>query len=288
MCSSQPKRKHPDSDDQWVPPPEATEEDAKRMKAAFDKMADEYVCPITLQFPFHPVIAQDGRIYERDAIEKWWDGGAGGDGGAFPACTAKSPVTNEIISTKLIAASQVRNAIELGIEGGMFIGDRAKAWIARKEAAEADARMVALLKEKAADGNKDSAFALSKAYAEGKYNLAKDEKVSLEWAQKAADLGHAFAATQVGLAYQSGKGPLIKNFTLGMAYVQLGAVLGSECGCYQVGAAYQNGKWGYPQNLELAAVWYRKMPSRETRDAGKHERREKAKAFLDGLETQAS
>ena len=125
-------------DEEWVPPPGATEADAKRMKASFDKMADEYVCPITLQFPFHPVIAQDGRIYERDAIEQWW--GKDAEGPAFHARTVKSPVTNEAIGTKLIAAPQVRNAIELGIEGGMFIGDRAKAWLAKKEAAEADAR----------------------------------------------------------------------------------------------------------------------------------------------------
>jgi hypothetical protein len=33
-------------------------------------VADEYVCPITAELPIDPVTAEDGRCYERCAIEE--------------------------------------------------------------------------------------------------------------------------------------------------------------------------------------------------------------------------
>ena len=34
-----------------------------------------YLCPITVQIMFDPVIAEDGCTYEREAIEKWFNNG---------------------------------------------------------------------------------------------------------------------------------------------------------------------------------------------------------------------
>ena len=43
----------------------------KRFRQAIDDVADEYVCPITAELPVDPVTAEDGRFYERHAIEYW-------------------------------------------------------------------------------------------------------------------------------------------------------------------------------------------------------------------------
>ena len=32
---------------------------------------DELICPITYEMPAEPVYAEDGRLYERSAIEQW-------------------------------------------------------------------------------------------------------------------------------------------------------------------------------------------------------------------------
>ena len=37
------------------------------------EVAEEYVCPITAELPVDPVTAEDGRCYERCAIEEWFE-----------------------------------------------------------------------------------------------------------------------------------------------------------------------------------------------------------------------
>ena len=44
--------------------------ETKRCRTAFDLMADEWICPITQELPVDPVMAEDGRFYERNAIEQ--------------------------------------------------------------------------------------------------------------------------------------------------------------------------------------------------------------------------
>ena len=56
---------------------------AKLMKTTVDLIVDEYLCPITQELPIDPVTAEDGRVYERSAIEEWL------------ATNEKSPHTNE-------------------------------------------------------------------------------------------------------------------------------------------------------------------------------------------------
>ena len=58
-----------------MPPKRAASGDAtqqaKKFRQAIDEMAEEFVCPITQELPVDPVTAEDGRVYERSAIEEW-------------------------------------------------------------------------------------------------------------------------------------------------------------------------------------------------------------------------
>ena len=45
--------------------------DMAAAELVLDECANELVCAITLELPFEPVMAEDGRIYEKDAIETW-------------------------------------------------------------------------------------------------------------------------------------------------------------------------------------------------------------------------
>ena len=51
---------------------EGTEAVNKRYRQAIDEAVEEYVCPITAELPVDPVTAEDGRCYERHAIEDWF------------------------------------------------------------------------------------------------------------------------------------------------------------------------------------------------------------------------
>ena len=44
---------------------------SKRFRAAIDESAEELLCPITQALPLDPVLAEDGKVYERVAIEDW-------------------------------------------------------------------------------------------------------------------------------------------------------------------------------------------------------------------------
>merc|ERR1712086_1006660 len=64
----------------WIMPPKRaasketqaeTQAVNKRYRQAIDEVAEEYVCPITAELPIDPVTAEDGRFYERCAIEEW-------------------------------------------------------------------------------------------------------------------------------------------------------------------------------------------------------------------------
>ena len=44
---------------------------SKKFRNVIDEMADEFVCPITQELSVDPVTAEDGRVYERSAMEEW-------------------------------------------------------------------------------------------------------------------------------------------------------------------------------------------------------------------------
>jgi hypothetical protein len=84
----------------------------------------QLLCPITLGLPIDPVIAEDGNVYERSAIE------------AQLKIRLKSPLTNEPMGHKLLTARHVTNVIESFIEA-RFDDDRLSAWQTAKNASDA-------------------------------------------------------------------------------------------------------------------------------------------------------
>ena len=98
----------------------------KKQKVALADIAKEFICPITQELPFDPVMAKDGKIYERTAILEWFRKKDG---------DATSLSTGKVIDTELVPAVQVRNTIESLIKSGAIEGEIAEAW-RKKLAAE--------------------------------------------------------------------------------------------------------------------------------------------------------
>ena len=65
---------------------------------------EEKVCPVTLQSFIHPVVAEDGHVYERSAIEAWF---------ARNQRTITSPVTGFPMGQKLIVCPLLLKALNL-------------------------------------------------------------------------------------------------------------------------------------------------------------------------------
>ena len=132
---------------------------SKRFRSTIDESCEEFLCPITYGLPLDPVLAEDGKIYERAAIEDWLKQ------------NTRSPVTNLPMGRKLVPATQVRNVIERMVKSGALPDEKTGEWKQRL----ADQEKVVELKSKAADGNADAACELGIVYGYGKMGVVMDQ-----------------------------------------------------------------------------------------------------------------
>ena len=75
---------------------------SKRQKQK--SVADDLICPITLDLPYDPVTAADGRIYERLAIEAHINNNSNR--------ILKSPMTNESMGRALLPSPQTKSQFD--------------------------------------------------------------------------------------------------------------------------------------------------------------------------------
>ena len=243
-----------------------TEAVNKRYRQAIDDVADEYVCPITAELPIDPVTAEDGRCYERCAIEEWFS--------KQPEPQVKSPVTNEPMGKRLFPAVQLRNTLKRLVESGAISGSKADAW----KKAMADEAEVAALRVRAEGGDATAMSILGFAYRDGKRGLKQDMAQAFTWFKRAADLKEVPALVACGFAYLTGRG-VDRSESRGASMISMAAALGSEHACSMLGAINANGLCGFDKDPQEATRWYREMQKcghRDSVDAS----REKAAAWL--------
>ena len=236
-----------------MPPKRAAEESQeetqvvnKRYRQAIDEAVEEYVCPITAELPVDPVTAEDGRFYERHAIEEWFS--------RQPQPQVKSPVTNELMGKRLFPAVQVRNSLKRLVESGAISGSKADAW---KKAME-DEAAVAALRVRAEGGHETSMLLLGFLYRDGDQGLKKDMTQAFPWFKRAADLKNVGGLTNCGIAYLTGRG-VERSDSRGLIMLAAAATLGSEHACAILGRANADGRHGLDQNPQEATRWYREM-----------------------------
>jgi U-box domain len=134
--------------------------------------ADNLVCPITLELPWDPVTADDGRVYDRSAIQEHFK---------HHHADLKSPVTNEKMGDYLLPAVQHKNTIEFLLENGMIVGELATKW---NEKVKQHKEREDLL-SKAQDGDTEAMYKAGVMYAYGLCGFMKDAKLALKWYKKA-------------------------------------------------------------------------------------------------------
>lgn len=204
----------------------------KYHKAAFNSIADEYICPLMLELPVDPVTAADGRIYERSEIEVVIKR-AQRDG-----VELRSPVTNEPMGTQLLPAVQARNTIEKLVKTGVLDGDKARKW----EERIADETYIASLKEKAEGGDVASMYRLGEHYEDFVNCLDNDNDKAYEWYRKASDKNYPPGMATAGECLIFGFG-VEKNEGEGMFLMTMAAM-------YDGGSAYAALKLGMWYNSD--------------------------------------
>jgi U-box domain len=88
---------------------------SKRSKKTVE---DTLRCPFSLALPIDPVTAEDGQVYEREHILRYFHSNSDDQ--------IKSPMTQEIIGKRLFPAPRTKKTIQVLIENGVIKGDLAK------------------------------------------------------------------------------------------------------------------------------------------------------------------
>ena len=86
------------------------------------RVADDLLCPLTLELPFVPVTAEDGHVYEQSAIRKHFQTRRDQN------LPLTSPLTNQRMGDRLLAAPRVKSLIETLIHERVLTGELADAW----------------------------------------------------------------------------------------------------------------------------------------------------------------
>ncbi|CAB9525553.1 Sel1 domain protein repeat-containing protein [Seminavis robusta] len=202
----------------------------------------EVKCAITMELPFDPVKAKDGRIYERSAVENHLQK------------SKTSPVTNEPMARQLVDAPQHRFLVELLIKMGIISGELLDSWkIKEKEKEEMDA-----LLKLASGGDKHAMSTAGTNYRFGREGFRKDLKLAYVWFHKAHVAGSVRATANLGDLLCKGKGGVKANHQLGMMYIAMAAGQGSKYAAYKLADAFSYGKYGTPVDKEAALRWAHK------------------------------
>ena len=229
--SMPPKRSAADSD---------TAATSKKFRSAIDETVSEFLCPITQELPLDPVTAEDGRVYERAAIEEWL---------SRPRKT--SPTTNLAMGTKLLPAVQIRCVIEKLVRTGAITGDKAEKWQARLK----DEEEFEDWRRRAESGDADAMFTLAGHYSHG-IGVKQDRVQAEAWYLRSAQHGQLRGLTNCAL--YAGKEVHCKTDTDIVAHIMEAAVRGDAWACVKLGKWYAQGNRGFSKNLPLARRWYQK------------------------------
>ena len=228
---------------------DATGQELRKTKSAVNEAFAELVCPITFSLPVDPVIAEDGQVYERSAIEEWLKQ------------QRKSPVTNLAMGTKLLPALQVKSMIRGMVASGALTGDKVDAWKLKLEEEEE----VAEVRRKAEAGEGWAMFNLGVCYELGELGLAKDAAKAFEWYEKSHEAGNASGTSGLGNCYLVGA-VVPKCPMRGATLLSDAAGRGSQNACYNLGCAYAAGRWGFPKDKKMARQYFSMVASAAIKD----------------------
>jgi len=120
------------------------------------------------------------------------------------------------------------------------------------------------LRTKAKNGDARAMLALGYNYRDGKGGVAKDERESVAWFRRAADLDSAEAYDNLGFLYLEGRG-VPANLAIASGYFRASAEKGWKQGQYNLGMDYFFGR-GVERDYARAVFWW------ESASAGGHKR----------------
>ena len=240
---------------------------AKKKPPINQPLAMEYLCPITRELPVDPVMAEDGRIYERSAIEKHIatcqssaslvssssnGDHQGDDVGVNNINTSSSrqitsPMSGKKMGPTLYDAVQARNTIHFLISSRTISSELIESWKRNKDVHEAT--------KGALVGDTSAMIDLASWYYYGCRGLSKDMAKSMEWYKKAANLGCTSAMVALSKHFLLVKGGQHCNQATGIYYLTEAANKGDASAALMLGTSFLRGENGVSRDFMLAQKW---------------------------------
>ena len=227
------------------PAEDAATEENKRFRSAIDAMADDWLCPITCELPIDPVIAEDGRTYERSAIEAHI---------RARHAELKSPMTNEPMGPRLLPNAQARSTMEKLVRTGAITGDKAELWRKRIK----DEEKVLKTRAAAEGGDAEAMHKMGSYHHHGIHGVAKDAAEAYKWYKRGADAHEPKGMDCAAFCLLYGYG-VEENTVHAMILLTRAAACGADSAAYLLGCCYYDGHNGVPQDSTQALYWYEKV-----------------------------
>lgn len=243
----------------------ASKSSTSKSSSSSEAVENEYVCPITHELFIDPVTAEDGRVYERAALLRMFEGMTDERGNDLFG-DIRSPITNEDMGQALLAAHQVRSALAALIAAGVIAGERARTWQEVMDKREGDRRTVASVKKQCDEGDTASMLILGRLFETGGLGLEVDLTKAYGLYHQAAMEGDAQAACRVGDMSLKGKG-VARDADVANKFFFAAALMGSEHACSYMGNVLSKGINGYELDEGSAVVWFKKMRTCKTKDS---------------------
>jgi TPR repeat protein len=204
-------------------------------------------------------MAEDGRIYEKDAISAHIKNSTN---------FIKSPVTNMPMGSSLHPSHQFKNIIETSIENGDVPNDLASVWLQKRS----EKNQIDVWKREALNGNTESAANLALCYHFGTHGMDQDYNEGIPWWKIAAAGGSLLGMQVYGdhLTKWCTLDPVTNLYTTpspddhvyGTALLYEAAAGGSACACLTLGMTYSgygtNTYLQLPRNKGFAQRWLQK------------------------------
>ena len=219
---------------------------ANQMRESIKGAAAEYVCPLTLELLVDPVMAKDGRIYERSHILAWL------------SRNATSPITREPMGTELTPVPLIRNSIEKLVSSGAIEGEIAEAWQKASAKKRAEETLVKETRAKAQAGDGDAMYRLGAWYQFGMNGLAIDEAQARAWYERSAAARDPKGMACFGHYLLRGIGGPEDN-AFGLVNVTEAAHMGTDFAACWLGAWFFKGELGLPKDPVRARYWLKKV-----------------------------
>ncbi|CAB9503809.1 Sel1 domain protein repeat-containing protein [Seminavis robusta] len=214
-------------------------------------LADDLICPISLELPLDPVTAEDGRVYDRESIEEHFKTTNQG--------TLKSPITREKMGSKLLPAIQHRNTIEALIDAHIIEKGLATKWRQRMH----QKKQMDKLFKKAEAGDGEAMYNIGYNFERGQDGFKRDPKLAFPWFKRASEAGHVLSTAVIGNCYLQGFA-VDKCLYKGIMFVTTGANKGSPWAAYLLGMAFADGQHGVTVDRSVAIHWLRQALKNQT------------------------